>query len=161
MGYSEPYSGLLTGVATRLVNAAGPFTTADQVKVWIDEALDELGPSEALQGELARSVPIALVCDGGNGVGDEDADAVEDLQRVHVWFCSQAPTMAAAVTGDGDEYWGCCAIKHWVFTRLSDRSWAATGWEPLQLIEMRPVAVPRLGQVMFRAVFETRRCQEV
>jgi len=161
MPYSEPYSTLLEGIATRLRDASGPFAQSDQVRLWVDEALDEVAPSNELQQELARSVPIALVCDAGATVVDDDSDADIEAQDVRVWFAAHGPTIEAMVTGDGDEYWGACALRHWVFTRLSDRAWSLSGWESLRLVDIRPVAVRGVGRAIWRATLTTRRPQEV
>lgn len=165
--YSEPYSTLLNAVAGRLVNAgadAGPFDHADQVKLWVDEALDELMPSDELKAELSRDVPIALVCDGGSRPGPdspENSDGVDEQQTVKVYFCASSPTMVAAITGDGTKYWGTGAIKHWVLSRLAARTWATgiTGWEPLKWVETRPVAVPQVGRAIMVATFTSLRQQ--
>jgi hypothetical protein len=158
----EPYSALLNGVATRLRNGSGdsgPFGNTDQVKLWMDEAIDELIPSEELRRELSRSVPVALVCDGGNDAGDENSDGTDDRQTVKVYFCSSAPTMEAAVTGNGTLYWGTGAIKHWILSRLLDRTWTIAGWESLKWTGTRPVAVPSVGRAMMVATFATLRQQ--
>ena len=160
MAYSEPYSSLLNGVATRLVDSGGPFTKSDQVKLWVDEALDEMMPSDALQGELSRDVPIALVCDGGNAPDSHDSGGTTEEQTVKVWFASNAPTMEAAVTGNGTEFWGYGAIKHWLSSRLGNRSWAISGWDNLLWRGTRPVAVRGTGQVLGVATFVTLRTQE-
>jgi len=156
--YNEPYSTLLTGVAARLRGTPGPFANDDQVRLWFDEALDELAPSAELQGELSRAVPIALVCDGGARSLEARGGEIDEEQTVRVWFAAHAPTMAAAVTGDGDEYWGACALKHWILTRLSPPGFAVGGWDGLLWQDTRPVAVRGTGQVLYVATF-TAICQ--
>jgi len=163
MGYSEPYSALLTAVAARLVNGggdSGPFTTAGQVQPWIDSAVDEFAPSAALLAHFSKSVPTALVCDGGNDAGDANSDGVNDEQLVNVWFGSAGPTVAAAMSGDGDEYWGIGALKDWIVKRLANRTWSASGlagWDGLIWQGTRPVNVSGANRAIMRAVFRTTR----
>lgn len=161
MGYSEPYSSLLSGVVTRLVDAAGPFTKAGQVQLWAQVALDEVAPNEELLRALSRSEPMVLVCDGGSRPEGTHSDGTDEVQVVKVWIAASAPTMAAMVTGDGDEYWGTGALKHWVFSRLADRSWSLAGWETLEWRGTEPVAIPGTGRAMLVATFETRRMQQL
>lgn len=168
MGYTDPYATLLNGVVSRLVDTGnpttGPFTKADQVKLWIDEALNELAPSTALVQELSREVPVALVCDGGSDRdGDEDSDGLNENKTVKVYFCSGAPTIAAAVGGDGTAYWGMNAIQHWVLSRLVARDWNAanlSGWEALRWQSTKPVAVAEVNRAIMVATFTSLRRQD-
>lgn len=163
MGYSEPYSTLLAEIAARLISGvgdAGPFASAGQVQVWAAVALDELAPSAELERALSGGAARALVCDGGSRPEEEHSDGYTETQTVKVWLCASAPTMAAAVTGDGDEYWGAGALKHWSQTRLTDRAWSPTGWETLRWVGTEAVATRLNGAALVVATFETRRVQE-
>jgi len=150
------YSALLLGVITRLRDPAGPFAQADQVRPWVDLAIDELMPSEELIGELSREVPIALVTSGGGSAGDGSADGGDGRETVRVWFAAPAPSMEAAVLGDGATYWGQGALRQWIEDRLTDRAFTVAGWEPLEWERTEPKAVPGFSALMV-AVFSCVR----
>lgn len=147
---ADPYSTLLLGVATRLRDTGGPFAQSDQVKVWAEEALEQYAPSQELLDELSRTVPIALVCDGGQRVDDagRDSDGDREVSRVRIWVAGYGPTPTAAVTGDGDEYWGSLALAHYVRTRLGDRDWSITGWETAEWESNEPVKAPNANRAL-------------
>jgi hypothetical protein len=161
MPYSEPYSTLLEGIVTRLVDATGPFTKADQVKLWAELGLDEIAPSDELLRELSRGVPIALVSDGGSVSIGEDSDGQHEQKTVKVWLCASAPTIAEAITGDGTQYWGAGALQHWALVRLCDRAWSVDGWEPLKWLGTDPVPVPQANRALLVARFTSVRVQNL
>jgi len=157
---TEPYVTLLNGIIDRLLDASGPFVQDDQVKIWAHIALDEVAPSDELQAELSRSVPIALVTDGGGRPEFEHGDGTDERHTIKIWFCSSAPTTPEAVTGDGTNYWGSGRLQHWILARLLDRDdWDVVGWEHPTWVGTEPVAVPDPGRVMMVATFESLRLQ--
>lgn len=158
--YGAPYIALFNGILARLRAADGPFAKDDQVKAWADEALDELEPSAELVKQLSRGIPIALVCDVSNYPQDATSDGTDDEQTISVWFCANGPDLETALLGDGTQYWGALAIKHYVVARLLDRTWGVDGWELTRWDGTQSIAIVKDGKTVYRARFKATRLQK-
>jgi hypothetical protein len=148
MAVTEPYSDVLTGIATRLVNASGPFTTAGQIGYAAPTAEGGLDPVERLVSMTTKEgcQAAALIADGGSdfggkGIGDSGSNEEWRVVIHYAVRCPGGSDWKYAYTGNEGKYWGEFEVRRWLLDRLHGYSLGGT-------TKMHPYPVSRANSLV-------------
>ncbi len=136
MAVAEPYSACITALRAALVDAAGPFTDADQILMHAPDTEDASDPVEELRKLTTKSAAQAalLVADAGSDPGEPaGGQDTHERWKLTLYYGVRVPAgsnwsdWAKVYEGESGQYFGEFEVRKWLFERIIHQDLPSSG----------------------------------